>query len=54
MPAHLQFRLGYSSASGMARRFKPLNHPHVLRVTLARGVWTNMFRRLVSLLPLAV
>ncbi len=54
MSAYLQFRLGYSGASGIARKFKPLNHPHVLRVTLARDAWTTIFLKLVSLLPLAI
>ncbi len=52
MSAYLQFRLGYSGASGLACTFKPLNHPHVLRVTLTRDVWTMIFLKLVSLLPL--
>ncbi len=52
--AYIQFRLGHSSTSGIACKFKPLNHPHVLRVTLTRGVWTNIFLKLVSLLPLTI
>ncbi len=38
----------------MARKFKPLNHPHVLHVVLVRGVWTRIFLKLISLLPLAI
>ncbi len=52
--AYIQFQLGYSSASGMTRTIKPLNHPHVLHVTLTRGIWTNVFFKLILLLPLAI
>ncbi len=38
----------------MTCTLKPLNHPHVLRVTLTHGIWTNIFLKLVSLLPLAI
>ncbi len=54
MPVYLQFRLGYSSASGVARVLEPVYHPHVFCVTLIRGVWTNIFLRAVSLLPLSI
>ncbi len=54
MPVRLQFRLGHSSASGVARAIEPDYHPHVLRVTLVRGAWINIFLKIVSLLPLAI
>ncbi len=52
-PLALQFRLGYSGASGIAYEIDPDHHPHVFRVAL-HSVWTSIFIRVVSWLPVAI